>query len=316
MLRFFSLITLVATLECAGWAQQAPPAQQQNFDNVQIQVVPVQKNIYMLQGSGGNITVQVGQDGVLMVDTEFGPLAPKIMAEIRKLSQGHVRYIINTHLHGDHVGGNEAISKLIPTDVQEPLNIIAHANVLNRLTAPGANNANGQTLGQAGLPADEYETPIKSLHFNGEAVVIYHEPKAHTDGDSIVLFRGSDVISTGDIFTPGRYPFIDAANGGTVQGELAALNHLLDLAVPAHHQEGGTYIIPGHGRICDDADLVEFRDMVAIVIDRVQDWIKKGKNLEQIKAAKPTEDYDTEYGAQAGSSDRFIEAVYKSLGGK
>jgi len=299
---------------CAQAPAPAPaPAPQQNFDNVQIQVYPVQRNVYMLAGSGGNITVQVGKEGVLMVDTEFAPLAPKIMAAIRKLSQGHIRYIINTHMHGDHVGGNAAMAKLIPTDNQEPLSIIAHANVLNRLTAPSQSNANGQTLAEGGLPVDEYETPVKNLHFNGEAVVVIHEPKAHTDGDSIVLFRGSDVISTGDIFTPDRYPFIDIEHGGSIQGELAALNHILELTVPADHQEGGTYVIPGHGRICDDADVVEFRDMVAIVMDRVKDLIKKGKTLAEVKAAKPTDDYDTEYGMGA---DRFVEAVYKGLGGK
>jgi cyclase len=305
--------TLIAAAILYGQSVQAPA--QQNFDNVQIRVVPVQHNIYMLAGAGGNITVQIGSDGVLLVDSEFAPLVPKIMAEVRKLSQAHIRYIINTHMHGDHVGGNDALARMIPISNQEPLSIIAHSNVLNRLTAPGASKATGVTL-EAGLPYDEYETPSKKLHFNGEAVVIYHEPSAHTDGDSIVMFRGSDVISTGDVFTPERYPFIDLANGGSARGELAALNHLLDLAIPADHQEGGTYLIPGHGRICDDADLVEYRDMVAITIDRVQDLIKKGRSLEQVKAAKPTEDFDTQYGTQAGASDRFVEAVFKSLGGK
>lgn len=310
-----SALSAGAVLLAGAAILSAQPAQQQNFDNVQIKVVPVQRNVYMLSGAGGNITVQIGADGVLIVDTEFAPLVPKILAEVRKLSQGHIRYIVNTHVHGDHVGGNEAMAKSISISNQEPLNIIAHNNVLNRLTAPGAAKPNGETL-EAGLPYDEYETPNKNLHFNGEAVVIYHEPSAHTDGDSIVLFRGSDVISTGDIFTPERYPGIDLANGGSAQGELAALNHLLQITVPGNQQEGGTYLIPGHGRICDDADLVEYRDMVAIVVDRVQDLLKKGKNLEQIKAAKPTEDYDTQYGAQPGAGDRFVEAVYKSLGGK
>ncbi len=292
----------------AGFAK----GQQQNFDNVQIHVEPVQHNIYMLVGAGGNTTVQVGPDGVLLVDSQFAPLAPKLMVEIRKLSPGPVRYLINTHMHPDHVGGNAAIAKLAQPDPALPLKIIAHENVLNRLTA----TAEGQErFPEAGLPLDEYGTPTKNLHFNGEAVVIYHEPNAHTDGDSLVLFRGSDVISTGDIFTPDAYPFIDVERGGSVAGEIAALNHILQLAVPAKTQEGGTYIIPGHGRICDDADVVEFRDMIVIVRDRVRDMIRKGMTIEQVKAAKPTFDYDTEYVTSNSfvNADRFTEAVYKSL---
>ncbi|MGA2216051.1 MAG: MBL fold metallo-hydrolase [Bryobacteraceae bacterium] len=287
-------------------------SQSQNFDNVQIHVEPVQHNIYMLVGAGGNTTLQVGSEGVLLVDTQFAPLAPKLMAEIRKLSPGPLRYIINTHVHPDHVGGNAAIAQLAGADPALPLKIIAHENVLNRLTetVPGQ-----PRFPEEGLPIDEYATPTKNLHFNGEAVIIYHEPNAHTDGDSVVLFRGSDVISTGDIFTPGGYPFIDVARGGSVQGEILALNHILQLAVPAKTQEGGTYVIPGHGRICDDADVVEFRDMVVIVRDRVRDMIQKGKTLDEVKAAKLTRDYDTEY-VSANSfvtADRFVEAVYNSL---
>jgi len=292
----------------------AAAAQTPDFDRVQIHAEPVQHNIYMLSGAGGNITVQIGSEGVLMVDTGYAPLAPKIMAEIRKLSLGPLRYIINTHLHPDHVGGNDAIAKFIPQDPLLPLKIIAHSNVLNRLTAP----VPGQPPpSRDGLPLDEYATPRKNMHFNGEAVVIYHEPKAHTDGDSIVLFRGSDVISAGDIFTPGSYPFIDIERGGSVQGEIAGLNHILELAIPAKTQEGGTYVIPGHGRICDDADVVEFRDMVVIVRDRIRDMIGKGMKLDRIKAAKPTLDYDTEYVSPDSfvKADQFVESVYKSLAG-
>jgi cyclase len=287
-------------------------SQQPDFNKVEIHVEPVQHNIFMLVGAGGNTTVQVGSEGVLMVDTQFASLAPKLMAEIRKLSPGRLRYIINTHVYPDHVGGNAAIAKLAGSDPALPLKIIAHENVLNRLTARAPGEAR---FPEEGLPIDEYATPTKNLHFNGEAIIIYHEPNAHTDGDSLVLFRGSDVISTGDIFTPGGYPAIDIDRGGSVQGEILALNHILQLAVPAKTQEGGTYIVPGHGRICDDADVVEYRDMVVIVRDRIRDMIQKNMTFDQVKAAKPTRDYDTEY-VSANSlvtADRFVEAVYKSL---
>lgn len=288
----------------------------------ELRVIPVQGNIYVIAGDGGNITVQTGKDGNLLVDTGLASMAPKAMSEVRKLSRAGVYWIINTHVHPDHVGGNDAFANAVASldinalgrqDGGQPLKIIAHENVLNRMTQPakpGETPATG-----AGLPEDEFSTPFKDLRFNNEAIIIYHEPNAHTDGDSIVLFRGSDVISTGDIFTPGGYPFIDIERGGSVQGEIAALNHILDLTVPGHTQEGGTLVIPGHGRLCDEADVVEYRDMIVIVRDRVQDLIKKGQTLDQVKAAKPTLDYDTEY-VSANSfvkADAFVEAIYKSL---
>jgi glyoxylase-like metal-dependent hydrolase (beta-lactamase superfamily II) len=302
-----ALATLVAVGAAASLrAQQpaaAPPA---------LELLPVQGNVYMLAGAGGNITLMVGKEGVLMVDTGLAASAARVTAEVRKLSTGPIRWVINTHVHPDHVGGNEAIAAL-PADPLQPLRIVAHENVLNRMTTPTA-VAQGPDVAR-GLPVDEYFTPIKDIHFNGEAIVLYHEAKAHTDGDSVVLFRGSDVVSTGDIFTPDGYPFIDLDNGGSVQGEIAALNHILDLTVPAKTQEGGTYVIPGHGRICDEADVVEFRDMVVIVRDRVRDAINKKMTLEQVKAARLTRDYDPQYVTPTSfvTTDRFVEALYKDL---
>lgn len=193
-----------------------------------------------------------------------------------------------------------------------PLKIIPHENVLNRLTrrVPGQ-----PAFPDEGLPVDKYFTPFKDLHMNGEAVFLYHEPNSHTDGGSIVLFRGSDVVVTGDLFTPGAYPFLDVDHGGSVQGEIAGLNHIFDLTVPTKTQEAGTYVIPGHGRICDEADVVEFRDMVVIIRDRIQDMIRQNMTLDQIQAARPTRDYDTEYVTVDSfvKANQFVEAKYRSL---
>ena len=297
-------------LIAAGFAtaQTAP-----NPDTVQLHMVPVQGNVYVLIGDGGNITVQVGKDGITLVDTGFAPLAPKAMAEIRKLSDGPIRWIVNTHVHGDHTDGNAAFAKLGMTATSVgPPRIVAQSNVLNRMTSPRPGEPK---VPEASWPNDEYFSPFKDFFVNGEAVKVYHIPNAHTDGDSIVFFRRSDVLATGDIFTPDHYPIIDLERGGSVQGLLAGLNRILEITVPARYQEGGTMVIPGHGRICDEADVVEYRNMLAIVRDRVQDAIHKDMTLEQVKAAKLTEDYDNQYGATSGfwTTDMFIEAVYKSL---
>jgi len=299
-----SAILLLLTL----LAQQPP-----NFDNIEVQVIPVQGNVYMLASTAGNVTVQAGRDGVLVVDTHFAQTAPKLLAAIRKLSDKPILWVVNTHAHPDHTGGNEALPKLANAAAGQRPRIIAHQNVLNRMSATPPPNQ--PRIPDALWPNDEYFMPQKDMSFNGEAVVVYHMPEAHTDGDSIVFFRKSDVISTGDLFTPGRYPFIDLNNGGSLQGLINAMNRILQLTVPLKYQEGGTYIIPGHGRICDEAEIVEYRDMLTIIRDRVQDLIKKGRTLEQVKAARPTSDYDTEYGSNTGfwTTEMFVEAVYKSL---
>ena len=288
---------LAITVLAAARAQQA------------IEVLPVQANIYMLIGAGGNSTVQIGKDGVLVVDSKSEAAAPAVMAAIRKLSDKPIIWLINTHLHADHTAGNEALLKLGGTDTVQRPRVIAHENVLSRMAnpAPGAQ----PRVSEASSLNDTYFGPYKDFFFNGEAVIVYHMPNAHTDGDSMVFFRRSDVLATGDIFTPERYPILDLANGGGIQGEIDALNKILEITVPEKYQEGGTYVIPGHGRLCDEADVVEYRDMATVIRDRIQDLIKKGMTLEQVKAAKPTRDYDTRY----GSSDMFVEDVYNSLKG-
>lgn len=276
-------------------------------------LAPAQGSVHVIFGDGGNITVQTGKDGVMLVDTGFAELAPKAMAEIRTLSDGPIRWIVDTHVHTDHTGGNAEMAKLGMTreSIGAP-RIVAQSNVLNRMTSPAPGEPK---VPEAMWPNDEYFEPTKDFYFNGEAVIVYHVPNAHTDGDSLVFFRKSDVLATGDVFTPASYPIIDLARGGSVQGEIDALNKIIDITVPAKYQEGGTMVVPGHGRLCDEADVVEYRNMLTIIRDRFQDMIRRGMTLEQVRAAKPTLDYDTQYGATTGfwTTDKFIEAVYKSL---
>jgi cyclase len=303
-------------------AQQTGRGEAQNFDSVEIKIQPAQNSVYMLVGSGGNITVQIGKDGVLVVDTQYAPLSNKILAAIRSLSSGPIRYIINTHVHADHTGGNENIRKAGSTiaggnvsfdiqDAAQGAQIIAHDNVLKRMSARGAQPA----IPTAAWPTSTFIGDDKKLFFNGEGIHILHQPAAHTDGDSIVFFRRSDVISTGDIFITTNYPVIDIAAGGTINGIIDGLNKIIELIIPVYGQEGGTLVIPGHGRLSDMGDVINYREMATIVRDRVQDMIKKGMTLEQVKAAKPTRDYDPLYGATTGfwTTEMFVEAVYKTL---
>jgi glyoxylase-like metal-dependent hydrolase (beta-lactamase superfamily II) len=279
-----------------------------------ITVLRVQKNVYLLASSTGNVTAQIGDDGVLLVDTGTAPMAQKLFAAIRTLSSKPIHTIINTHLHGDHTGGNQALVKLGAGGPQPP-RVMGHENTYNRMMA-AAIEANSNTPAAA-LPMNAYFTPTRDFFLNGEAIVLHHAA-AHTDGDTLVHFRGSDVVSVGDAFNPDLYPVIDVANGGTVGGTIAALNRILEITVPAKYQEGGTYVVPGHGRICDEAEVVEYRDMVTIVRDRIADMVKKGLTLDQVKAAKPSRDYDGDYGATSGpwTTDMFIEAVHRTINAK
>jgi cyclase len=291
---------------------------------VQIDVVPVRGGVYMLVGAGGNTTIQVGDEGVMVVDTQFAPLSTKILNAIKSISTSPIRYVVNTHFHGDHIGGNEAISKAGRTraggNVVGDLGaaatataaIIAHENVLNRLSMP----AQGQTPVPFGAwPTETFFGKKREFLFNGEAVQIIHEPNAHTDGDSLVFFRRTDVVATGDLYTTVMYPFIDTANGGSMNGYINALNAILDITVPSNVNEGGTLVVPGHGRLSDEQDVIEYRDMATIVRDRIKEYVKRGMTLEQVKAKKPTLDFDRRYGADTGfwTTTMFIETIYKEM---
>jgi glyoxylase-like metal-dependent hydrolase (beta-lactamase superfamily II) len=292
----------------------------------EIQVLPVQGNVHVLIGAGANITIQSGPDGVLMVDTGEAAMSQKVIAAMRSISNRPLRYIVNTTHTAEHTGGNSAIADIGETiPFREPnytagpqgaldvgrASIISYYTVLHRMSAPTGKAA---PIPESGWPDNTFSIPQKRLYFNDEPVVIMQQT-ANTDGNSIVLFRKSDVVSAGDILDLTRYPIIDIAGGGSVQSMVTALNRLIDVVVPRANAAGGTMVIPAHGRIADHAEVVYYRDMVTIVRDRVQDLIKKGMTLEQVKAARPSRDWDARYGRDTGAwtTSQFVEAVYQSL---
>lgn len=272
----------------------------------------VQGNVYMFASTLGNVTIQIGKDaghdGVLLVDTGAPQLRETLLAEIRKLSSEPVRFLINTSADADHIGSNAVLLKPPHTyQLQAEVALFAQDNVLQRESRDGS-----------GVPSGAWPTLTylegKSFAFNGEAIQMFAEKNAHTDGDSIVLFRGSNVLSAGDIFLTTGYPVIDLARGGSIQGEIKALNHILDLTVPRSMQEGGTMVIPGHGRLCDESEVSDYRDMLTIIRDRVQNMLHQGKTLDQVKAARLSRDYDRRYSTTAWTGEMLVEAIYKSLG--
>jgi len=286
----------------------------------EIHVLPVQGNLYMLAGDGGNIAVQVGDQGPLVVNSGAGAIPEKIVAAVRKLSDKPIQFIVNTGFQPDYTGGNAKLRSAGSdpslfgsffsgqfADAGASATIIGHQNVQVHLMALKAP--------EDGWPSDTFLQGRRRKFHNGEAIEIFHLPNAVTDADSIVHFRRSDVVATGDIFSTVSYPRIDIKNSGSIQGEIEALNFLLDRTVYKHDEEDGTLIVPGHGRLCDEWELAEYRDMLVIIRDRVADLIRQGSTLDRVQAARVTADYDERFGATSGSwtTAMFVEAVYSSL---
>ena len=287
--------------------------------SARLQPYPVQGAVSILAGGPVNITVQKGEDGVLLVDAPGGVYSDQAIAALKELSPKPLRYIVNTTMDAEHVAGNESIARVgrgftgvVGLGLEPQASVLAHENMLQRMS--GARG--GETATATGIwPNLPYVGKRKDLFLNDETVQVIHMSAAHTDSDSIVFFRKSDVISAGDVYITTGYPVIGLARGGTIDGVIAALNYIIELTNPRFNQEGGTMVIPGHGRISDEADVVEYRDMVTIVRARIAALAAKGSTLAQVKAARPTLDYDARYGdgGNGWTPDKFIEAIYQNV---
>jgi cyclase len=324
-------VLAVAAVLVIGWDERAG-ARQETSDG--LDVVQIRPNFHVIAGAGGNIVMQTGPEGVILVDSGTTAMADKVLAAIQKITPLPIRYIINTSMDADHVGGNDRLARaglsILPGAVAAGAglnddlvsnsgraSVLAHENVLTRMT-----EATGpQALPFAHWPTKTFAFRLYSMYLNGEGIQVIHMPAAHTDGDTIVFFRRGDVIATGDVIDTTRWPFIDIKRGGTVQGELDALNRLMDMSilnVPIQWNPDRTFLVPGHGHVYDKLDLLEYRDAVTTVRDRVQDLIDEGKTLEQVKAADPTLGYRSQYGADKGewTTDMFVEVMYNELAAK
>ena len=278
----------------------------------------------MIAGAGGNIAVQVGDDGVVVVDAGSAASAPAVVAAIKKITPKPIRYVIDTGPDADHVGGNDVLSKAgdqfypgtraagnRPDALRSVAAILAAEGVVRHLSSAPARSP-------AGLPTESFHYAKKFLYLNGEAIEVLHQPAAHTDSDAFVFFRRSDVVAAGDVLDARRFPVIDIARGGSIDGEIAALTRLSEIAVasvPIVSREAGTVVIPGHGRLYDQFDVIEYRDMLTIIRDRVRELADAGRSLEQVKAARPAKGYEGRYGNEGGdwTTEKFVEAVYRSL---
>ncbi|MBI4486559.1 MAG: hypothetical protein HY655_11165 [Acidobacteria bacterium] len=294
----------------------------------EIHVLPIRRNVYMLVGDEGNIVVQTGEQGAFVVDTGSGSLSDTVLAAIERLSTKPIQFIANTSFLPHHTGGNARLGAAgmdpsLPgsffllqaprsatgffADPLRHATMIAHNNVLVRMQ-----DANAPA---DAVPADTYLEQRRRKFHNDDDIEMFHQPNAVTDGDSLIVFRRADVIVAGDILTTTQYPMIDPKNGGSVDGEIRALNDILNRTVFEHEGEGGTYVVPGHGYLADEHEVLEYRDMMVIVRDRVKAMIDAGATRAQVKAARVTADYDTRYGSNTGpwTTDMFVEAVYNSL---
>ena len=292
-----------------------------------LDVLQLRPNFYVIAGAGANIGVLVGPDGLVVVDSGSAARAAAVVAAITSLSKQPIRYVIDTSADADHAGGNEIVAKAGQTILN--LNnavlsglanggaaaVLSAEAVLLRMSAPTGQVAPFPT---ASWPTETFHGRRSYMYLNGEGIETLHQPAAHSDGDSVVFFRRTDVVMAGDIIDATHFPIIDLDRGGSIEGEIAALNRLVDLAIPSFPlvwQEGGTYVIPGHGRVYEQLDVVEYRDMVTIIRDRVRALIAEGKSLDQVQAARPAQGYTRQYGSDRGpwTTARFIEAIFKSL---
>jgi glyoxylase-like metal-dependent hydrolase (beta-lactamase superfamily II) len=324
--RIFPKLATALTLAACG----AVSSQAEELD-----VVQVRPNFYMIAGAGGNIGVQIGVDGVVLVNAGIASASDQVLAALRKLTPLPIREVIDTNADADFVGGNAKIAKAGQTIFTNLLGggggglaqamtnggaaqIVAHDSVMRRMSAP---TGKASPFPTDAWPTEAFYPKRWTTRLNDEGIEVLYQPAAHSDADSFVFFRASDVVVAGNILDKNRYPVIDIANGGSIQGEVEALNKLIELTIaptPYIYKGVGTYVIPGYGRLCEQMEVVDYRDMVVTIRDVIADLIKQGKTLDQIKEARPTLAYEPQYGSTTGSwtTSAFIEAVYKSLTAK
>jgi glyoxylase-like metal-dependent hydrolase (beta-lactamase superfamily II) len=296
------LFSLIATLAVVlATFVPRPAAAQQNFDNVQIETQLVSNNVYMLVGAGGNIGVSIGEDGTFIVDDQFAPLTDKIRAAVAAITDKPIRFVINTHWHGDHTGGNENLGNAGAL-------IVAHDNVFQRMSTEQFREATNTTTPaspKAALPVVTFAEDV-TFRLNGDAIRGLHVPNAHTDGDVLIQFREANVLHLGDTFFAGRFPFIDLGSGGSVDGIISSANRALSIA----NEE--TKIIPGHGPLSTPKDLRDYRDMLMKMRSVVMQLVAQGKSLEEVQAARPAADYES-WGTGFINTERFVETLYRDL---